>query len=595
MLDKIGYYLGMEGVILFLIIILILLYYLRKNTNPMVFIITLVMWFFNAFIIVILPYDIFLSNYEEEKSSKVDLLLGRIRILYAIIYWSISLCSSLLIPFISKYEECGYFTRGEKIIYSIKTNLKFYAILLLLGIILLIWAYFKLSQETKTYFIKNCFNFSYIYGFFFLVLLLGYSLPRLPLNIYNKIFYKKTLKELETNTKILKRKLEKINKDLLDCYYKLVSIQEKIKINKELKSKSKLKSLNDKIKDKETEENKIKKYEIFLNEKINYIKKNEKALGITIKKNNLESEEEFGMEDIPEKIASLNIRLKDDKWDNLRIQCQLQSLYNEWCYMKTIVIKGKKYKSIIEQDLRDSKVRLMGKKEEFIPLKNISTLKILYYMKIHPLILFFFSFLFFILGIVIMLSELCICLPWKISIFNIISHFKDNVFFTQLFIIGSVFIFFLMSLYALMNFKLTKNYRMYGPRQTDAISILYFTNNFCRIIFPLSLNILLMMDHGKDKIKETCLENDFGINIHNQIFALISKYSPLVLLFFVFLNMFGIFSKIIDCFSMETISSFFFDNSNENINEGYEYLIDINKKNKGKLLTDSIMDKLNED
>ena len=46
---------------------------------------------------------------------------------------------------------------------------------------------------------------------------------------------------------------------------------------------------------------------------------------------------------------------------------------------------------------------------------------------------------------------------------------------------------------------------------------------------------------------------------------------------------------------MEAISSFFFDNSNENINEGYEYLIDINKKNKGKLLTDSIMDKLNED
>ena len=589
MLDKIGYYLIIEGISLFLIIILVLLYYLRKNTNPMVFIITLLMWFFNGFIILILPYDIFLSN-NENKSNAVNLLLDRIRLLYSIIYWSIFLCSCLLIPFFSKYEECGYFTHREKIIYSIKTNLLFYGILLLIGIILFIWAYFKLSQETKTYFMKNCFNFSYLYGFFFLVLFLGYSIPKLPINIYNKIFYKKKVKELETNAKILKRKLEKINKDLLDCYYNLVSIKEKIEINKELDIKSKFDSLDDKIKGKETEENKIEK---FLDEKINYIKKNKKALGLTINNINFELEEKFDMKDIPDKIASLNIKLKDNEWDNLRIQCKLQSIYNEWCYMKTIVIKGKKYKSLFEQKLRESELRLIGKEDEFIPLKNISTLKILYYIKIHPLILFFFSFLFSILGIIIILSELCISLPWKISIFNILYFFTQNVFTIHLFIIGSVFVFFLMSLYAIMNFKLTKNYRIYGPRQTDAISILYFTRNFCRIIFPLSLNILLMINHGHNETKKTCLEINFGININNQIFVFISKYSPLLLVFFVILNIFGIFSKIIDCFSVDKISSFFFDNSNnENENEGYEYLIDINKKNKGNLLTYSIMDKI---
>ena len=591
-LSDIEYYLIIESLIYFLSIIFILFYFLRKNTNPMVFIITLTMWFFNGFIIIILPFDIYLSNYQRNESKVID-LQNKIRILYSICYWSTSLTSSILIPLITQYESSGYFTKREKIIYSIKSNLKFYGLLSLLGIVLFVWAYFKLSQETKTYFLKNCFNFSYVYGFFFLVLLLGYSIPKLPLNIYEKIFYKQTIKNLENNAKLLKKNLDDVNKDLLDSYYKLVNIEEKIKINKQLKDQPKLESLDNIIKDKETEEKTIRQYEQFLNQKINYIKKNEKLFKITIKNVNLEQPEDFDMEELPDKIASLNIKLKENEWDNLRIQCKLQSLYNDWCYMKTIVIKGKKYKSsLIDQQLRESKLKLMGLEEEFIPLKNISKIMILYYMKIHPLILFLFAFVFFILGIIILLSELCIILPWRISVFSIINYWITNVFKIQVFIISSVLIFFFMSVYALMNFKLTKNYRVYGPRQTDGLSILYFTSNFCKITFPLSLNILIMMNHGDDEAKRTLLENDFGININNQIFVLIAKYSPLLLFFFVVLNMFGIFSKIIDCFSVETFSSLFSSNIKEEANNGYDYLISINKEKKGKLITDSIMDKI---
>ena len=591
-LSDIEYYLIIESLIYFLSIIFILFYFLRKNTNPMVFIITLTMWFFNGFIIIILPFDIYLSNYQRNESKVID-LQNKIRILYSICYWSTSLTSSILIPLITQYESSGYFTKREKIIYSIKSNLKFYGLLSLLGIVLFVWAYFKLSQETKSYFLKNCFNFSYVYGFFFLVLLLGYSIPKLPLNIYEKIFYKQTIKNLENNAKLLKKNLDDVNKDLLDSYYKLVNIEEKIKINMQLKDQPKLESLDNIIKDKETEEKTIRQYEQFLNQKINYIKKNEKLFKITIKKVNLEPAEEFDMEELPDKIASLNIKLKENEWDNLRIQCKLQSIYNDWCYMKTIVIKGKKYKSsLIDQQLRESKLKLMGLEEEFIPLKHISKIMILYYMKIHPIILFLFSFVFFILGIIILLSELCIILPWRISVFSIINYWITNVFKIQVFIISSVLIFFFMSVYALMNFKLTKNYRVYGPRQTDGLSILYFTSNFCKITFPLSLNILIMMNHGDDEAKRTLLENDFGININNQIFVLIAKYSPLLLFFFVVLNMFGIFSKIIDCFSVETFSSLFSSNIKEEANNGYDYLISINKEKKGKLITDSIMDKI---
>ena len=74
--------------------------------------------------------------------------------------------------------------------------------------------------------------------------------------------------------------------------------------------------------------------------------------------------------------------------------------------------------------------------------------------------------------------------------------------------------------------------------------------------------------------------------------SFISKYSPLVLIVIIILIISGIFNKVIDCFSVENFSALFFEDSKENENEGYEYLMEINKKNKGRLLKDSITGQL---
>ena len=589
MLSKINYYLQIEGLCLVIIIIIILLYYLRKNINPIVSFLTLITWSFNAYIIVLLPYDIYLSNYEKQ-NILVNKIKDNIRFLYSIIYWTMRVCSWVLIPLLSKYEGSGYFTRKEKLLDSIKRNLLFYGMIILIGIALFGLAYYKLKEEYINYFLKNCFSFTYLYGFFFLILLLGYSIPKLPKNIYDKIFFEKEVKKIENETKNLKKKLDKVNKDLLEAYYSLINIKEEIEINREMKIQN-LKSLEDKVNDTKTQNKKIEIYEKFITKRTNYIKRNELVFGIKIQKLP-EKKEEISLNNIVKKIASLNIILKENELDNLLLQYHIQSLYNEWSFLKTIIIKGKKYKSsLINQALRDSKIKLM-ENEDFIPIKNISSCKIIYYMKIYPIILFLFASIFLLLGIIILLSEICISLPWKISFFSLLNYWTENVFVIHIFIICSIFIFFLLCLYALMNFKLTKNYRVYGPRQTDAVSILYFTSNFNRIIFPLCLNILFMINHGKDETKKTCLEKDFGININNPILVLISKYSPLLLIFFIILNTFGIFSKIIDCFSVENFSSLFFDNKKSEINEGYEYLMEINKKSKGRLLKDSISGRL---
>ena len=262
MLSQINFYLKIEGLFLLIIIILILLYYLRKNINPIVFLLVLITWLFNAYIIVLVPYDIYLSNYEK-KDPLANEIKNTIRILYSIIYWTIMVNSWVLIPLLSKYEGSGYFTKKEKLFYSIKSNLLFYGIIILIGVALFALAYYKLKEEYINYFLKNCFNFTYLYGFFFLILLLGYSIPNLPKNIYERIFYEKEVKKIENNTKNLKKKLDKVNKDLLDGYYNLVDIKEQIEINLEMNINN-LKGLEEKIINKKSFEDKIRMYSKFI-------------------------------------------------------------------------------------------------------------------------------------------------------------------------------------------------------------------------------------------------------------------------------------------------------------------------------------------
>ena len=169
----------------------------------------------------------------------------------------------------------------------------------------------------------------------------------------------------------------------------MVDIKEQIEINLEMNINN-LKGLEEKIINKKSFEDKIRMYSKFITKIINYIKKNENVFGIKINKFQNKSQE-ISMKNVIDKIAALNINLKENEWDNLRIQYQIQTSYNDWCFLKTVIIKGKKYKSsLIDQALRESKIQLM-ENEDFIPINDISTFKILFYMKVNPIILFFFA------------------------------------------------------------------------------------------------------------------------------------------------------------------------------------------------------------
>ena len=126
---------------------------------------------------------------------------------------------------------------------------------------------------------------------------------------------------------------------------------------------------------------------------------------------------------------------------------------------------------------------------------------------------------------------------------------------------------------------------MYPHKQIDSVSLLYFSDNINRIIFPLCLNVIMMANKGNDTSK-TILESIFGINMQNKVFVFYNNYSPLILILCVLINGFNIFLKLGKCFG---IDNFYIESEkrDNDIEEGYILLMNMNKKSMGKLIVNN--------
>lgn len=142
-----------------------------------------------------------------------------------------------------------------------------------------------------------------------------------------------------------------------------------------------------------------------------------------------------------------------------------------------------------------------------------------------------------------------------------------------------------MSMYTLFKLKISGYYGMYSHRQTDSTSLMFFSENLCSIIFPLCLNVIMMVNPGKNKEK-TILENIFGIDVRNKVFLIFNNFSPLILILFLLINGFNVFTRLGKCFGIDD-----FDIKSEkrdnDIEEGHELLMNLNRKNMGQLISNT--------
>ena len=581
-------YILLEAFLSLIVATIIILSYVRKGTNKLVTLISIITWFFDFYMVILLPYDICITNKQKRKEDLTQAeqdTIEIIKISYQVTYWMTFFITWLIIPLLKNYESSGEFTRWEKFKYSIRSNLILYAIELFICIILFIWAFFKLKKETISFFVKNIYNFSYVLGLSIMLLLLSYSLIKLPKLIYEKINYENTIQYYEYSAKNINDKLSLVKMELEENGHQLLVTMEDSKIMQEMKddnilTDNKMRLNNDKS---------IYQYQSYMKEKFDYLHKNSKVFNINIKNNSFGSQQE-PIKD-KKKLVLLFKKIMKEEWDYLRLQCQMQRIYSKWSTLKSILILGKKNKYITNSKYsklgREKSEKIMYDKpdENFITLNSISSFKIWYYLKPRKIFIFILTIILFLFGGIIFISEISISLPWNLSFFSLLISSVTNVLILHLVLFIQIVYLLGMSMYTLLRLKISGYYGMYPNNQTDGISLMYFVDNINRIIFPLCLNVIMMVNKG-DEVNKTILESIFGINMQNKVFVIFNNYSPLILILCVLINGFNVFLKLGKCFG---IDDFYIESEkrDNDIEEGYNLLMDINKKSMGKLMANT--------
>ena len=640
-------YILIEICICLIISIALVFYYSRRGTNPLALITAAITWCLNFILIVFLPYDIFYTYSGKEEDEVIKNLLS---IGYKFLYWTLFICSWIFVPLMQEYEDSGDFTKKRKFIRSIKNNIIFYGILGVIAITFLVFGFIYWGGiEALKSVVYNLMNCSYLIGLLLFYFLIGYSIINLPIKTFYKINYEKQIKYLEWRAIALKNNLEKIQKELVDDGYLLQSTLENFSIMKRVnKSKSyeddEVDEKSNKSEEKNVEKRRkssfssqnIQDYSKVITERYDYLYNNANVFGINLKRNTVDNDKE-PLQNV-EELIKLNRKINKNEWDDLRIQIKLRNQYKHWLTLSTVIYEtNQEQKNNIEitSTINDDKLLPNENNQSepfteniidkgFYPCKDISKFTILYYQKFkRPLLIIYLSSIV-ICGLIFLISQ--IGGYFKKSLYGYILKSVINkdlgIIGLHFFIMIPIIFLFVMSIYTFFKLKISGYFYMYKNRQTDSVTLMYFSTNLCRISFPICLDFIFNINYAFDNdnissndenknfvsnvllnitsnimqnLSENISENnkrnvthiqtilEFHKKDETNYFFKIYSHSSMILGIYVLILIFKIPQRIAKLCGKKIFATESDESINE-INEGHDYYMELNKKYEGGVM-----------
>ena len=596
-----------ELIISFILCLFIVFYYSRRKMSLIIFFTSLACWFLNLFLIILIPYDIYYSQSEDPipETSKNFIYVG-----YQLTYWILFILSWFVIPIMREYECCGEFRPIEKLKMSLRSNVKFFIIVGVIGLFAIIFCLIAYGYQMTFLLVKN---FALIYGIIFFFFLLSYGIIKYPKTLYLKYRYEKQIKYLEWKADNFISKLNSLIKDIINHYARLKATKEFY--NEEAnKDKDKNKNIEEEKKvissnhlENEEDEQDLKKYkkpkrvEDYLPEieqKIVEFREIAGEMGIDITKDYFDNQppiEEYS------ELIDINKKINSKQNDDLRIKCRLRNCYMRWVRLNTVKYYTKNniennennndYNKLEDKHTEDTGDNIITsnnnnnqeektlEQEGFIPLTGFTNYKLLYHSAIKKYFYLVLLILSIIAGIIIVLWEFCL-----VCGFTFITVYKNIKSIVAIHIMTIIPLIYLigMSNYTLFKIKISSYLFMYGPRQTDSVSLITFSSYLSRIYFAICLNYVQTVNQFSSKQTRTEFETFFGLDEYNYILSL-CRYAPIILYIFIILFYFNIPGKIGSCFGYNL---FEFESKKRDlgIEKGHDYLMDLNKKLNGQKL-----------
>ena len=628
-------YILIEIGICIIVSIILVFYYSRKGTNPLALITAGFTWCLNFILIVFIPFDIYYTYSDTEEDHNIHKILS---IGYQFIYWTVFFCSWIFVPLMQEYEDSGDFTKKQKFIRSIKNNIIYYAILLIIAIVVLVIAliYFDFEVGGLKNFVENLIYCSYLIGLLLFYFLIGYSIINLPLKTFHKIDYERQIKYLEWRAISLKTDLEKIKRELVDDGYLLQSTLENFNIMKRVNKSKSFEEIDNKESKDYSEERRnssftssnLTDYADFINERYNYLYNNANVFGIELRKNTVDNDKE-PLNNV-EELIKLNRKINKNEWDDLRIQIRLRNQYKHWLDLSTVLYETQKETKNIEITSSINNEQLVpsessdSESEEnsivegnFIAGRDISKLKIFYYKKIRRPVLIIYASIIIACSLILMISQIGTFFNFSLygKVVKAVVEKDLGIVGLHFFIMIPIIFLFIMSIYTFFKLKISGYFYMYKNRQTDSVTLMYFSTNLCRLSFSICLDFIfnIQIEFNKDKNtnknEEKNQANILGNatynvmnfiaknkNITTQIqhelnfdsedtglFFKIYKYAPLILIVYVLILVVKLPQRIAKLCGKRIFESDS-DESMDEIKEGHDYYMEINKKYNGGVM-----------
>ena len=335
--------------------LLILLYFSRKKMNIIIFITSLLCWFMNLFLIILIPYDVYYSQKNDKQIPKPSENL--IDYGFQLTYWILFILSWFIIPILQEYEISGEFKVSEKLKASLKSNIKFFVTLGIIGLIAIFYCMFAMGFNFTFLLVKN---FSLIYGFLLFFFLLSYGLIRYPKRLYLKFKFERHIKYLEWKANNLVEKLKKLTEALINNYSKLKATIDKYKDDSKENNIIEEKKEEDNQKDEKIKENDdsdddsssgkektVEDYITEINKKFEDFIQNSLEYGINSK---VEFYDKKGPIKSYTKLIEVNKKIKLIQNDSLRLQSKLRNCYMRWAKIKSILFYTQNKNKIMDNN-----------------------------------------------------------------------------------------------------------------------------------------------------------------------------------------------------------------------------------------------------
>lgn len=555
-----------ESILCLALTILLYLYYVRKGTNIIVSLISIFTWFLTFVLIILLPFDLTYSqNYQKlkEKKSlngKEKILLTKlndrlefISFLYAFDYWFIFILSWIIIPIIQEYEKSGYFDRKSKLKDAIKSNILFFGIAFILSIILYIFIGIKFKIWNPFTLMNIGKGISISWGLLQVFFFMGFSVIKLPKDLYSHFRYTNEEKYLEW-------KISEINDNLIDL---------KFKFNKHYNKLKNIKGMIDK-----SSNSPLLPYKKNINELYSYLEKN----------NILYDDISLNKEDIKvvnneKDLIKLNKKIKREVIDFQRTNYLQKEIYQKWLLIISIrklkYENKKKENEVLNEDINEY---LRTDKDNNIKFMEISCIYKYYYLYIRQIVIIFLIGIIILIELLIIFLEIIACFDIDLNLYKWIFYDENKRLLSHFISISQVIFLFFLCFYSLFQMKISFLCRMYGNRQTDSLSILFITNIMCNIGFPICINFSQISKNKSSKIYLIYGAGKLGKDEHEgkKIYEIILNFFPFELFLLIGLNFFNVFNKIGDCmgFSSFTIKN---EDTDKNIDDGKNALLKMNR------------------